>query len=59
MGPFTIQKFRISPLLLRDCPWAKLPCGNLFNFSSLKFLIQWSIFRYLTFRNDEFDSDSG
>jgi hypothetical protein len=25
----------------------------------MEFIIQWSIFRYLTFRNDEFDSDSG
>jgi hypothetical protein len=57
LPPF--KNLESSPLLLGDCLWAKLPCGNLFNFSSFEYLLQLSIFRYLTFRNDEFDSDSG
>jgi hypothetical protein len=54
MAPSTIQKFRIISLASGG-----LSCGNLFNFSSLEYLLQLSIFRYLTFCNDEFDSDSG
>jgi hypothetical protein len=32
LPPF--KNLESSPLFLGDCPWAKLPCGNLFNFSS-------------------------
>jgi hypothetical protein len=60
MAPSTIQKFRIISLVSGGLSMGKIALWKPFQFFLLGiYNLQLSIFRYLTFYNDKFDSDSG